>query len=186
MKATARPNLFKYLRQRGISTDPQARACIMGEISDGKLKAYVAFNSEPAPIHSGLAAMVKYFESSASEPRHVLATSVPEVRLEIEKAAMVMDADWNILNRLLVDVPVESAKERHIYKKPKHLELILDTLRAEGFDPKALPPYINGMATQKALVREILVERKKVLSKSQFNHGWDFGKESKEIDFVLN
>lgn len=183
--------LFKYFRQLGISANPLARADIMGKIADDELKAYTTVT--PTPSGSSWQSMARdALLRDAYGPKIVPAMSVASVRSEIEKAAMGADADWGLLNRLLMDVPVENAMEhiesqrpdRHVYKKEKHLGLILDALRAEGFEPKALPAREDGKATPKAVVREILVRTRKLLSASQFKHGWEYGKETQEVAFV--
>ncbi|WP_133000246.1 hypothetical protein [Luteimonas arsenica] len=190
MKIADATTLFKYFRQCGISANPQARADIMGKIADDELKAYTTVTS--APSGSSWQAMARdALLRDAYGPKIVPATSVAVVRSEIEKAAIGADADWGLLNRLLIDVPVENAtkqiesqqSDRHVYKKEKHLGLILDALRAGGFEPKALPAREDGKATPKAAVRKILVG-KKSLSASQFKRGWEYGKEIQEVAFV--
>lgn len=191
MQVTDTTTLFKYFRQRGISANPQARADIMGKIADDELKAYTTVT--PASSGSSWQAMARdALLRDAYGPKLVPAMSVAAVRSEIEKAAMGADSDWGLLNRLLIDVPAEDAKEqaesqqpkRHVYKYEKHLELILDALRDKGFDPKALPPREDGKKTPKAVAYKILVEPKGPLSESQFNHGWEHGRKVKEIDEV--
>ena len=181
-----------YLRQQGCLANPHARAGIMDKIATGKLTAYMKIEPAPAPAGRSFVVMVRDALADAPKPKHVLARDIPKVMSEVEKAAMAVDADWNLLNRLLIDVSVENSKERaepkpperHVYKKEKHLELILDALRAEGFEPKALPAHENGKATPKAMVYKILVEKKKLLKESQFKRGWEYGKEIHEVDFV--
>lgn len=82
--------------------------------------------------------------------------------------------------------PEHSRPQRHTYKREKHLRMILDVLRNEGFNPQALPPRQSGMGTPKKVARQILVEKKKLLSKSQFNHGWDYGRKIGEIAEVAS
>jgi hypothetical protein len=107
---------------------------------------------------------------------------------------MGVDADWHLLNRLLIDAPAEDAREqaeslqkkRHVYKYEEHLKLILDALRDKGVEPKALPPREDGKGTPKAMVRKILVEPNGPLIESQFKHSWEHGRSVREIDEVTS
>jgi len=162
----------------------------MDEIATGKRPAYT--RDEPAPTLAGrsFGAMIREALAETAKPTHVLATRVPQVMRELERAAMAMDADWNLLARLLIDThsdgakdqPVPQQPERHVYKREKDLGMILDALRAAGFDPKALPPREPGKATPKAVVRKHLVGKEKLLSSvSTFNRSWEYGRETQVI-----
>lgn len=187
MHAADSITLFKYLRQLGISANLQARADIMGKIADENLKAYLVVKPKPAPIRSGLAAMANYFESGAFEPRRVLAMSAPEVRSEIEKAAMGVDADWNILNRLVVEVaaPVATPVDAHEPITDEatdrlkrsiqwgRAQIILKKISDIGLDPFALePPAKTGSGGDWAKIRATISEKE--IRKSDRKNAWNF------------
>lgn len=176
-----------YFRQQGCLANPQARAAIVDEIATGKLAAYMKAESAPTPASKSFATMVREALAETQKPTHVLARRIPKVMCELEKAAMAVDADWALLNRLVVEVaaPVAAANDTpepisdeamdRLKKSVQwaRAEIILSKIADLGLVALDLePPEKNGGGGDRAKVRAAISEKE--IRKTDFKNAWDF------------
>ncbi|MBJ7575680.1 hypothetical protein [Luteimonas sp. MC1828] len=166
------PNIIRltdYLIAQGAGTDTAVSTAIFAKIHSGAIPAFITVYPASSPAGTSLASVLRHATNIASEPRELSITLHAKAKVEIRKAALGLDADWALLDSLILHVPyiaagacktaMKAARGQvgtPVKRKDKSVNgdraaIILNVIEKLGFDRHAIVgPTKNGRSGQRA------------------------------------
>ncbi|WP_299345495.1 hypothetical protein [uncultured Pseudoxanthomonas sp.] len=179
-----RVTLPQFLLEQGC-LDPRSAAPYLAQIATDKLSASILKPAVVLPPNPTFAQVCQYgLHPEYGNEKEIPALSIPSLRTEIQKAARGLQADWTMLDEVVLSIPDSGSASESTVKPLKritaaaaHEARILRTLEDLGVAPLALPEGEQGKRGIKSRVREhIGVKTPKNpdgLSDAQFDKAWN-------------
>lgn len=181
--------LAAFLLEQG-SYDPKDATPYLAKIAAGKISASIFKPAVVLPPSATPAQALRLaMHPEYGKEKEIPALSIPNMRTEIHKAARGLQANWTMLDTLVLSIP-EGGSARESTTKPlkritaaaAHEARILRALEETGVVPLALPEGEQGKRGIKSRVREHIGEKSPKnpdgLSDAQFEKAWNAAKKS--------
>lgn len=180
----SRVTLPAFLLEQGCF-DPKDAAPYLAKIAAGKLSASILKPAVVLPASATSTQILRHgMHPDYGNEKGIPALSIPDVRTEIQKAARGLQANWTMLDALVLSIP-EGGSARESTVKPlkritaakAHEALILRALAELGVAPLALPKGAQGKSGIKSRVRKHIGQKTPKnpdgLSDAQFEKAWN-------------
>lgn len=187
-----RVTLPQFLLEQGCF-DPQAAAPYLAKIAIGKLSASIHKSAVVLPPHATPAQALRYgMHPDYGREREISALAIPDLLTEIQRAARGLEANWRMLDALVLSIPHGGSASESTAKPLKritaaaaHEARILRALEELGVAPLSLPEGEQGKRGIKSRVREHIGNKTPTnpngLSNAQFEKAWNAAKKSRVI-----
>jgi len=138
-----RVRLQDYLIEQRCGVDRDKQIAIFSKVYSGELTAFTTLPPALPPTDVNMRSVLRYAMNEVNHEREVPALSNRKIKDEIGKAAAGRDADWQVLDNLILLVPTAASlphtPAKAVQREPAHKENILAAIRELGYDPIRLP-----------------------------------------------
>lgn len=139
-----RVSLRDYMIEQRSGADRGKQIDLLSKIYSGELKAFTTVPSATPPTNGSMASVLRHAMSEVNNELEVSALSIRKIKDEIGKAAAGREADFQVIDNLILLVPDTSISTqtkpiKPIPREETHKMNILSAIKELGYDPLRLP-----------------------------------------------